>query len=252
MVAQLELYIDTNVLIDWIDPQRQNNRSKLVLQTVRDSSDLVAIVSPFTLMEAIEERQEATYLRSLLRRGFTLREIREKGPFRSLTSPQRIACFGQVQDFLGGLGSKVIIRPIDDPDFWTDSSHLVQTSSLSAPDAVHVSAAISSGCDAIVTGDRQLRQQVSKSNRLRRRLPLIFVGTEGRQTDFVRDFRATISELRQRNASRPRRRPPEEFRRLVSVVSPILGKSAPTPEFIEKFESELRSSARERRGSGLS
>ncbi len=250
MVTQLELYIDTNVLIDWIDHKRQNNRSKLVLQTIRGSSDLVAIVSPFTLMEAIEERQEATYLRSLMRRGFTLREVREKGPFRSLSNPQRIACFRQVRGFLASLGSKVIIRPIDDPDFWTDSSHLVQTSSLSAPDAVHVRAAISSGCDAMVTGDRQLRQAVSKSDRLGRRLPLIFVGTEGRQTEFVRDFRATISELRQRYASKPRRRPPEELRRLVSMVSPLLGKSAPTPEFMEKFESELRSSKRERPSPG--
>lgn len=247
MVTQLELYIDTNVLIDWIDPKRDNKRSTILLQAIRNSSDLVAVISPFTLMEAVEERQEAAYVRSLMRQGFTLREIREKGRYRNLTNQQRIRCFKQVQGFLARLGTKVIIRPIESPEFWTDSSHLVQSTSLSAPDAVHASAAISTGCDAIVTGDRQFRDQISKSRRLRRRLPLIYVGSEGPQAEFNSALKETLNSLRERLARKPKRRPPEELRRLVSVVSPLLGKSTTKPDFVEKFEAELRSGIPEER-----
>ena len=200
----------------------------------------MAVVSPFTIMEAIEERQEVTFARSMIRRGFTLREIRNRVPNRKLTPGQRYRCFRQVHQFLESLGQRVIIRPIDSPEFWRESSRLVQSSSMSAPDAIHVVAAISTGCDVMVTGDEQLRDQIAVSRRLKHRLPTIFVKQRRPQAEFAREMKSVLSALRQKYRVKPKRGTPEEFRRFVSVLGPVLGGKVSQPRFIENFEAELR------------
>lgn len=239
MVSQIDLYIDTNVLIDWIDSERKNERSQYVLRTIRKSSDLVATVSPFTLMEAIEERQEVAYLRQLIRSGFTLREIRERGRSRELSRRQTIECFNQVQRFLFGLGNKVILRAIDSPEFWTESSHLVQSTRLSAPDAIHVNAAISTGCEVIVTGDRQLKDALAGTDHLSRRIRLVFVGSDSSKSSFIAETNAVLADLRTRYSSQPKRRPPEDIRRLITVLAPVLGRTTADPKFVSSFEERL-------------
>lgn len=154
------LYLDTNVLLDIIRPQRRRE-SRMLLEEWRLRS-WTCVSSYFAQMEALDAEQEIEWFLSRARQGRSigslLRDRRDRRDLNRRELNKATKFFysqfvPEVQKYIQwiNLGS----------DAWEDAMRLAAQTNSTAPDCMHVAAAISRGCDVLVTSDEPLRRTVA-------------------------------------------------------------------------------------------
>lgn len=196
MTTPVQLYIDTNVLLDAIDRRRSNPNSTHLLEQLRARGELSSIVSIFVLMEAVEQRQQSAHISWLVNSGYTYSEIQsEGGRNRSLSEVECGRCFDEVLGFRRALGKKMkVVSPASDT-VWKDAADLVRTTNIGASDALHVAIAHSAGSHVFATSDRSLVRELSRL-RLRPRLIPLNCNRERKSVEFQRDFERAVHRVR--------------------------------------------------------
>jgi predicted nucleic acid-binding protein len=158
----VKFYLDTTVLMDFVEPSRGNQNSIELLNHLIDGRTSVAVTSTFALMETVDKKQEYAHLRTLLANGHTLDEIRGRlGKERNLTKADCKNCYADTLRRLQRLGSRFEVYTPKNDDVWTRALSIVQESNISAPDALHVAVAQLTACSVLVTGDEHLHDQIS-------------------------------------------------------------------------------------------
>lgn len=196
MTTPVQLYLDTNVLLDVIDRRRSNPNSTHLLEQLRARGELSSIVSIFVLMEAVEQRQQSAHINWLVNNGYTYSEIQsEGGRSRSLSDEECGRCFDEVLGFRRALGKKMkVVSPASDT-VWRNAADLVRTTNIGASDALHVAIAHSAGTHVFATSDRALIRELSRL-RLRPRLVPLNCNRERKSDEFRRDFESTVHRVR--------------------------------------------------------
>jgi predicted nucleic acid-binding protein len=243
MTERIELYVDTNVVLDWLSPERGNPNSRYLLERVRADAALIGVVSTFGLMEAVQNHQDSTFLRSMATRAYTLNEIREATRERDLSPEECRRCYADVYNLVESLGQKAMIRSVDAAEIWTEAVNLLQSSNVSAPDAIHVGVAVASQCDILATADRQLFELLMRRVHGAKGPYPISTLKGNPEAKFRRDFDRLVTRLRARQAKQPKKTVPPEFKRIVSAVESLMGADTDPKRFKERYERRARRSA---------
>ncbi|MCH8009021.1 MAG: PIN domain-containing protein [Chloroflexi bacterium] len=149
------LYLDANVLLDIVRPQRKQE-SRLLLDECQQKS-WVCSSSYFGLMEALDVEQESIWFRSEIRRGRDVDWLIRRRRDRKLTSQAR----GRVQgafyrQFVADVQDAVRWHILDE-ESWEEAIRLAMETDASAPDCIHLATAKSAACDVLVTSDTQFQ-----------------------------------------------------------------------------------------------
>jgi predicted nucleic acid-binding protein len=240
MAPRIEFYLDTNVILDWLDAARGNRTSEFIRDRIRAEKDFLAVVSTFALMEAVQQHQDNDHFRSLITRGYVPSDVKNQP--RELTPAEAARCYADVYRLVQSLKPKVVLREIDATEIWAEATSLQQKTNFSAPDAIHVAVAIATGCDFFVTADQQLLREMRK---LPRR-PTSLFSIQTQRGDVPQKFEAQFAELvrraRKRRAARPKKKVPKEIQDLVGAVRPIFNRETDPKTFVKKYEIKLRRS----------
>jgi len=167
----LLVYLDVNVLVFWILPQSHlpgraathaDSREEVVKlfdifkKHAGLASNIQVVTCPWSLIEA----HSALYLDALWKNGVVppkKRKDRKYDPRKWIFPPHApslqhaTAQLSTAMRQLGTLVSLDILTP--DTQLWQTALSVCEECGIYAPDAIHLAAAIHSGCDAIVTGD---------------------------------------------------------------------------------------------------
>ena len=240
MPPRIELYIDANVLLDYIERRRSNQNSIEVIDRIKSDSDLIGVFSTFSIMEAVDQIQEMQYGQALFNLGHTLSEIRELARRRRLSPDECRRCYERVYNTLKGLGSRFEIKAPSDPAVWTLAAKLMRETNLSAPDAIHVSVAIAMGCDGFVTGDTFLVDQIRQHRYSATRLVPVQTLKAKADESFRRDLERGLRTMGGRRRKRKRSNIPHELRALVGVVTGGISDDRDVKTAIKRYEKRLR------------
>lgn len=240
MPTTIELYIDANVLIDYIDRRRGNQHSITVMERIKSDPRLIGVFSSFSIMEVEDQVQEMTYGQALFNLGHTVSEIRDLARRRKLSPDECRRCHERVYDVLRGLGPRFTIRSPSDPAIWSLAARLMRDTNLSAPDAIHVSVALSTGCDGIVSGDAFLIDQVKLNRYSATRLATIHTLKTKTGIAFGKDFGRALRVMELRRRKRPRAHLPYELKALVGVVARGIEEGTEPSDAIKRYEARLR------------
>ena len=241
--ARARVYLDTTVILDYVDQTRGNLNSMNLMQRIKAGNGLTGVISTFTIMEAVQQRQESTHLRELINRGFSLNEIRgQEGSNRNLTLSECRRCFNDIYRVLNGFGLHIEIRNLGADDIWIEASRLVQETNICAPDAIHVATALTSGCDGFVTGDRLLCDQLKKTRRLRKEIVPILCQRGISDPAFQTQLKAALKKAKGHAPRKmtTRSQLPAEVKSLFSALYEMSGTKRKPEEEIASYERSLR------------
>ena len=150
------LYLDTNVLLDIVRPQRRRKESRQLVEEWQAKS-WFCVSSYFAQMEALDAVQEIEWFLSRANQGHSIGSLLRRRRDRRDLSPRELNKVSR--DFYSQLVPEIqdYIEWIDlGQDAWEVAMRLATATNSSAPDCIHVAAAISRKCDALVTSDRPL------------------------------------------------------------------------------------------------
>lgn len=154
------LYLDANVLLDIVRPQRRSE-PKHLLEEWRARS-WTCVSSYFGLMEALDVEQESMWARSQIRRGQSVEWLIRNRRERELSPHAR----GRVassffKEFVTEVQDYIDWGSLDD-EGWEEAIRLAMQTDCSAPDSIHVATALLYGCDVLVTWDEGLRRTAAR------------------------------------------------------------------------------------------
>ena len=248
MKARALLYLDTTVLLDYVERERGNANSIHLLDGVKQEDYLRGAISTFSVLEAVDKKQEFTHLRGLVQRGHTLHELRgEMGKTRDLTRAECKRCYRDVYQTLASFGDKLTILTPTSERVWVAASWICENTAISAPDALHVAVAQSSDCDGFVTGDRFLHAQVTSVRRLSNSMvPLLCQKNIGRRT-FDESFDRMLVTVRARREKRggpPHGLDVSPAREFLDLMSGLVGGKKNAAQTVKAYEAFLKRSAK--------
>ena len=239
MTTPVRIYLDTSVVLDYIERTRGNPHAVALFSEIFDGLNVVAVTSTYAIMEAVQKRQDSTHARELLTRGYTLDEIRgEHGRNRELTLPQCIDCFNDVTRPLSTLGKKLEIRRPSGERFWDDALALVKETNISAPDSLHVAMARDIGCAALISGDGQLVRELARLGFRKTRVHPILCQRSTRLDGLRRQLRSRIAAARRAAAPATKKVPPEA-RRVIRALASIGAQKKPLESAARSYETRL-------------
>ena len=147
-------YLDTNVMMD---VHRERNTSSAVLLNSIDNNGWACFASMLAFMEMIDNEQDEEYVRAMREDRMEYSKICRKRHQRELP-PE---CLKEAEDGIKGFFTQYpFILPVSLNDKgWDLALHIASSSTIFAPDAVHLAAAWTSGCDLLVTNDSYFVKQ---------------------------------------------------------------------------------------------
>jgi predicted nucleic acid-binding protein len=235
MASPVRIYVDTNVLLDYVDVSRLNPNSSSLLDQIKSKGELSGCISVFTLMEAVEQRQEHAHIGWLMANGYSHYEIRgQAGQERHLSADECARSFEEVYKVVKGFGHKMNVRTAGGPEFWIEVAKIVGGTNISASDAIHVAIARSSGCEILATSDRALLQEVTANPPLKRSLIPLNCQRARARAEFERALSVAVRRARTRPVPPlkfiyPGRRLRPSVDALMSVLDATSPRSAPPP-----------------------
>lgn len=148
------LYLDTNVLLDILRPQRRPTSAELVRRLQARGWQCTS--SYFALMEALDIEQENAWARQRIRAGQDFEWIVRRRRDRDL-KPQTLTRISN--RFIGRFVDELenaIYWGVLGAEVWEEAATLAATSNISATDCLHVATAVAYSCHVVVTSDETL------------------------------------------------------------------------------------------------
>lgn len=240
MAERIELFIDANVMLDYVERRRGNLHSIEVVERIKSDSRMLGVLSTFSLMEVEDQVQEVAYGQSLLNLGHTMSEVRDAARRRQLSSDECLRCHERVFSVLQSLGTRFTIRSPTHPEIWTLAAKLMQRTNLSAPDSVHVATAIATGCDGFVTGDEFLVEQVDSSRLTSSRLVTVHTQKQKSRERFNAEFEKALRKMEARRLQRPRANLPEDVEAMLQTFKRSVARGRDSTRVVTDYERNLR------------
>lgn len=158
MVVVPHLYLDSNVIIEIIEGQKQE--SAYLIENAKENGWVIS-TSNFTLMELLDVRQDNAFILKKLGEGDTPKKILRQRYDKDLS-------LEILQDVYKKVKNKFLI-PYKSVNFlmltengWNKATDICTNSNISAPDCIHVATALEAGCDIFVTSDGFLKKKSSE------------------------------------------------------------------------------------------
>jgi predicted nucleic acid-binding protein len=148
------LYLDTNVLLDILRPQRRPTSAELL--GLLQARGWKCTSSYFALMEALDIEQENAWARQKVRAGQDFEWIVRRRRDRDLR-PQALTLISNrfIRRFVDEL-ENAIFWAVLDAEVWEQAATLAASSNISAADCLHVATAVAHSCHVLVTSDGAL------------------------------------------------------------------------------------------------
>ncbi len=156
----LSLYFDTTVILDLLRPARRPlARHSVELLERALESEWRCTSSYFALMEALDIEQENMWFRNRIRAGEDVDALLRRRRKRDQLSRQ---AHGRVSNqlyrrFVEEVQDRISWVALDN-EAWEQALTLAMSSSIRAPDCLHVATATADGCHLFVTSDEILRE----------------------------------------------------------------------------------------------
>lgn len=149
------LYLDTNVILDILQPRRRPQSVDLFNEGRSRKWELVS--STFALLEAVDVEQWNTWIMQRIREGQSPdRVLRSRGE-RDLSRRDLRSIERRWERFITQY-EDVLEWVYLDEDGWQEALSIAVTTNILASDCIHVAAARITACDVLVTSDQALQR----------------------------------------------------------------------------------------------
>lgn len=158
MMVLPHLYLDSNVIIEIIEGQKQE--SVYPIENAKENG-LVIYTSNFTLMVLLDVRKGNAFILKKLGEGDTLKKILRQRYDKDLSLEILQDVYNKVKNkFLIPYKSVSFLMLTEDG--WNKATDICTNSNISAPDCIHVATALEAGCDIFVVSDEFLKKKASE------------------------------------------------------------------------------------------
>lgn len=153
---EVRIYLDTNIIRDWI--KYRNNNSAEVLLKIREQK-WSCVTSVFTFMEILDIEKDDVFFHKKVRQGWDINKIIRGRTSKELTDTELEECIEPLTIFSK---EKFVTLLELDQEGWNTALGASMNSTLSSADAVHFAVAYESGCSLIITNDDDFIKQAEK------------------------------------------------------------------------------------------
>lgn len=148
------LYLDTNVILDLLRPQRRAESGQLI--RVTQGRGWALVTSSFALMESLDIEQENEWILKRVREGEGVDRLLRSRRERHLGADDLLKVQRRLSRFIRQ--HRVFDWVHLDEDGWATAIGLALQTNLTATDCIHVATAHITRCDVLVTSDEPLRR----------------------------------------------------------------------------------------------
>ncbi len=156
------VFVDANVFLDVMWGRRESSRKML---EALGSAGVEIFTSYMVVLELIDKEQERIFSFKMLERGMTLDWILRNRRNRRLTKEERRDAINKVFKILDDYGVHLIVPR--DETVWKKAALIMEDLNVESNDALHIASALSADCDAFITRDERLGNQVNQLENIR-------------------------------------------------------------------------------------
>lgn len=152
------IYLDASVLISFLEGE-SDTISELL--TLCKKEEIPINVSPFTIMESLDIKQEHGFFTKEVAKGVPFKRIISRRRERNLTKEQLTEIYHVLRNKLKPHNMEDFWAP-DSTDWWAFALDIVRDSNITASDSIHIAQAIFLECDLLATTDNFLIEEGNK------------------------------------------------------------------------------------------
>src|SRR6185437_978085 len=150
MIKIPSIYLDTNVLRDCI--KGRNHDSIQLLGKIRDKK-WNCVTSVFTFMELLDVEKDDTFAYKKIRRGWDFNKISRERNRKDLTDDELREVYDQIISLYSAY-KFIVINSLNE-EGWKRAFRVSALTNISSADIIHLSVALTSNCNLLVTSDDQ-------------------------------------------------------------------------------------------------
>ena len=162
------LYLDASVLVSFLDAESD---SICELLSLCRKKDVEINVSPFTIMESLNIKQEHKFFNKKVAEGMSLRHILSNRDKRDLTHKDLKDIYDIIRRKLKPYEMETFYDP-EDRNWWKLALNIVRDSNINSADALHLALSIFLDCNILVTtdtffieqGNRYIKEKLSNED----------------------------------------------------------------------------------------
>ena len=143
------IYLDSSVLISFTEA---DSDSISELLSMCKAKNVVVRISPYTVMESLNIKQEHKYFMKKVSEGMALKKVISNRRERDLTTQDLKGIFEVLRRKLKPHGMEFFHYPLD-ANWWKLALDITRDSNVNSSDAIHLAQSVFMGCDLLVSTD---------------------------------------------------------------------------------------------------
>lgn len=241
-VQPIRIYVDTNLLLDFINKRRRTAVCEFFFEKMKETK-WECITSAFTLMELVDRDQWLTNTENLLRKGLLPTEIAREREQKSLEGKELEKDLKEVMNFFQANKKKIRVVKSSEKDFWDFNIDLLGRINISAPDVIHLTTALTSGCEIFLSGDKHLISSIKSSRKIAYRVRPLLYERNSTIKKFQTSFNNTVRSVQTKRAGKKKkkkRQPSIQFRGFLKEIGLPVDNKKEMGKRLRKYEELIR------------
>ena len=156
-----KIYLDTNICRDCIRNRTKITKESIQLMGIIKDESWYCMTSVFTLMELYDLEKEDLFFNKKQRQGLDINTILRQRQHKDLSESDLEEVKVRIENFCDEY-KFIILHELEGTGGWTLANTVSAQTNLSAPDCIHLAAAIGSNCNILVTSDQEMIDEGSK------------------------------------------------------------------------------------------
>lgn len=153
-----KVYLDANIVISFIETQ---DDSICELIKLCNKNKIKMYISPFTMMESLDIKQEHKYFNKKVVEGVPLKSIISNRYKRDLSKDELQKIHEKIKRKLNLQDLGWYFYPLD-PNWWKTALDIVADSNVTSSDALHLGQALNMDVQLLITNDNEFKVEGNK------------------------------------------------------------------------------------------